>query len=442
DANSGNVGTYKTYVIKNNPGDEGKVRALLQLLDKNGIEYGTASGSAKGFNYHNRKEESFSFSTNDIVVTVAQPRGVMVNVLFEPSSTLVDSATYDITAWSLPYAYGLNAYACTQRISISPKKTVVITNNLTTDAYGYVIRWEATNSAATAAQLLEKGIKLRISETAFEANNESFGRGSIIILKKGNEQFGADLWKEASSVCNSNHSKMYAVKSGMVDKGFDFGSYYVHPIKAPRVVLLTGENVNSNAAGEVWNFFDNVLKYKITLVNVNNFDRIIWSDFDVIIMPDGRYRFLSDKSNSEKLEKWIRSGGRVVAMESAVEQLSKMEWSNIKSKNGSDEDSNSKKDAYRLLRTYSERERASIAEFTPGAIFKVDVDNTHPLMFGYPSHYYTLKMDNAVYEFIKDGGWNAGVIKKENQLDGFVGHKLSPKLKDGLLFGVQHLDKG
>ena len=45
-------------------------------------------------------------------------------------------------------------------------------------------------------------------------------------------------------------------------------------------------------------------------------------------------------------------------------------------------------------------------------------------MYGYPSYYYTLKMDNIIYEFIKEGGWNAGVIKKDNQLAGFVGFKL------------------
>lgn len=442
DANAGNVGTYKTYVIKNNPADEGKVRAFLQLLHKNGIQYGTATGNAKGFNYHNRKEENFSINANDIVVSVAQPRGVMVNVLFEPSSKLVDSATYDITAWSLPYVYGLNAYASTQRINVTPKNATITSGNPTADAYGYVIKWEATNSAATVASLLEKGIKLRISETAFESNNESFGSGSIIILKRGNEQFGAGLWKEVAAICDANNTTMYAVKSGMVDKGFDFGSYNVRTIKAPRVALLTGENVSSNAAGEVWNFFDNELKYEITLINANDFDRINWSDFDVIIMPDGRYRFLSDKNSSDKLENWISAGGKVVALESAVGQLSKLEWSNIKTKAGNDEDSNSNKDPYQPLRNYSDRERAGIADFTPGAIFKVDVDNSHPLMFGYPKYYYTLKMDNVVYEFIKEGGWNAGVIKKENQLAGFVGHKLSPKLKDGLLFGVQDIGNG
>ena len=51
-------------------------------------------------------------------------------------------------------------------------------------------------------------------------------------------------------------------------------------------------------------------------------------------------------------------------------------------------------------------------------------------------------MDNSVYEFIKEGGWNAGVLKKENQMAGYVGYKLSPLLKDGLLFGVQDMGNG
>jgi hypothetical protein len=39
-------------------------------------------------------------------------------------------------------------------------------------------------------------------------------------------------------------------------------------------------------------------------------------------------------------------------------------------------------------------------------------------------------------------GWNVGVIKKDNQVAGFVGSKLKDKLKDGLLFGVQDMGEG
>ena len=69
----------------------------------------------------------------------------------------------------------------------------------------------------------------------------------------------------------------------------------------------------------------------------------------------------------------------------------------------------------------------------PGSIYKVELDNSHPLAFGYPDYYYTLKQDDNIYEFLKEGGWNVGVMKKDAQVAGFVGTKLKEKLKDGLL---------
>ena len=103
----------------------------------------------------------------------------------------------------------------------------------------------------------------------------------------------------------------------------------------------------------------------------------------------------------------------------------------MKSQDNAAEDSNKKKDPYADLLNFADRERLSIAGTTPGSIYKVDVDNSHPLMFGYPKYYYTLKMDAAVYEFIKDGGWNVGTLKKENQVAGFVGYTY---LTDNVLF--------
>ena len=69
------------------------------------------------------------------------------------------------------------------------------------------------------------------------------------------------------------------------------------------------------------------------------------------------------------------------------------------------------------------------------------MDNTHPLAFGYPGYYYTLKLDDNVYEFI-DEGWNVGVIKKDYLVAGFVGSKLKKRLNDGLVFGVEDIGKG
>jgi len=164
---------------------------------------------------------------------------------------------------------------------------------------------------------------------------------------------------------------------------------------------------------------------------------------DVIIMPQGNYSFLKDKAQSASFQQWISRGGKVVALEGAVEQLSKQEWSIIKPVEDEDKKKDtSKRDSYDLLKTYSLRERDAVTEFIPGAIYKVDIDNTHPLMFGYPDYYYTLKLDPAVYKFVKEEGWNTGYLKKNNYVSGFVGYKLKRELKDGLLFGVQDLGRG
>lgn len=443
DAVSGNTGEYKTYIIKNNPGDAQRIASLIQLLDKNNIRYGTATGNGRGYNYHTKKEEAFTISGGDLVISNAQSKAALIKVLFEPETKLVDSATYDITAWALPYVYGLTAYASKQAIAMSGaynQPTPV--KNQPQDVYGYVIRWEGISSVKTITQLLEKNIRIRFSTTAFETGGQSFSRGSVIIVKKGNERWGSSLWSSVAEICNSNNIQMWPVNSGMVDKGFDFGSSYVHLLNAPRVAMFTGDETNSNSAGEIWHFFDKELKYKITLINTGDFYRINWNKIDVLILPDGNYRFLNNKDNAEKFRQWVEAGGRAVAMEGAVSSISKQEWSAIHSRNISDSLNLPDKDSYQLLHRFEFRERDALSDVTPGAVFKVDIDNTHPLMFGYPNYYYTLKMDNSVYEFMKEGGWNTGVMKKENQLAGYVGHKLNPKLKDGLLFGVQDLGNG
>ncbi|WP_431215227.1 hypothetical protein ACQ86N_11200 [Puia sp. P3] len=94
------------------------------------------------------------------------------------------------------------------------------------------------------------------------------------------------------------------------------------------------------------------------------------------------------------------------------------------------------------MRRYENRQRDEVTNSVPGSIYKVELDNSHPLAFGYPDHYYTIKQDDNLYEFLKDGGWNIGVIRKDNYVSGFTGVKAKEKLKDGLLFGVQEMGRG
>lgn len=440
DAVSGKIGEYKTYIIKNKPEDAQRIKALMQLLDQNGIKYGTASGALKGYNYATKKEESITVSGNDLVISAVQPKSVMVKVLFEPQSKLSDSLTYDITAWALPYAYGLTAFASKQSVAVDNAKPLAdFSMNSVQDEYAYAIKWQGLQSVRAVGKMLQKGIRLRFSEVPFESGGEKFDRGTIIVNKNGNYN-RSSLLSDVAQICNAHELKMYSLRSGMVDKGADFGSDQIHTIKAVKVAMLTGEGVDPYSAGELWDYFDNQIKYPVTLVNATDFDRMKLNQFDVLILPPGRYKFLSNESSASVLENWIKSGGRLIATESAVAQVAKQEWSILKAK--SDTSGEAEKKPYDFLKVYENRERDEISDYIPGAIYKVDVDNTHPLMFGYPSYYYTLKLDADVYDFIKEGGWNVGYLKKENYMAGYVGYHLQPKLKDGLLFGVQDLGRG
>ena len=434
-------GNYKSFVIKYKTEDDQRIRQLLHLLDVNDIRYETGSGSAVGYNYQTGKQENFTMNPKDVVVSVLQPRSAMVKVLFEPQTYVSDSATYDITAWSLPYAYGLTAYASTQKIKSSGSYNLAaLPQNTGEDVYGYVIRWEGVQSAKAAGLLLNKGILLRYNEQPFVVNGKQFDRGSVIILKTGNQHDAENLASIVKESCDSAGVFAEPITTGLVEKGDDLGSDRIHEMNFKQVVLLTGDGVNANAAGAVWHFFDQELEYPVTLVNTSDFQRINWENTDVIIMSDGWYGFLNDKEQSEKLRSWVDRGGKIIAIDGGTIALSRLDWGLKLKKNETNTDKNENFES--LLKTYENRERDELKDMTAGSVYQVELDQTHPLAFGYGKTYFTLKQDGRLFELIKENGWNVGVIKKGALRAGFVGSNLKSKIQDGLLFGEQLLGNG
>lgn len=441
DSKSPKTGAGKTYVLtSDNPA---KIAGVARLLQSNNIEYGVPdSKSFTGYNYSSGKEEKGQLQKYSLAVSNEQTRSVLASVLLEPRTKLVDSVTYDITAWSLPYVYGVDAYVVN---SLLPLKTAAAEKNaaaIPASNYGYLIKYNSVNSVKLLAQLLKQGIKVRFSEKPFTYNGADFDRGTLIVLQKNNP---ANLLSLLNSYVTDYSAEIEAVQSGFMDKGPDFGSPDIRSIRVPKIALLTGEQISSSAAGEVWHLFEQQLNYPIALLNEENLNRIDLKSYNVLIMPDGDYDNLSDKAVVEKLKQFVNGGGNLVAMESAVKQLAEGDWG-IKLKedkdDGKDKDKEKdKKTDYSVLKKYGSRERDDLVNTIPGAIYKVDVDNTHPLAFGYSDTYYTLKQNSVVYEFLKDD-WNVGIIKKDNYLTGFAGNKVKAGLKDGLLFGVEDMGRG
>jgi len=428
-------GEYKTYVIKND--NNNKINAMAKLLARNGIQYGfgLANKSVTGYDYINGKTEAYAVGPNDLVVNAYQPKAVLLHVLLEPKTIIPDSNTYDITAWSLPYAFGLKAYGVKESLkpasaewSITAPKPLVNTH-----AYAYVSSWSSVADVKFLAALFKKKIKVRYAEKSFDAAGKTFAPGSLLITRAGNDR--ADFDQVVTQTAAELNQEVTPLSSGFVDKGSDLGSDAVKYIRQPKVMLVAGDGVNSEAMGEVWHLFEAQLGYPITLIRYQDIPRTRLADFDVAIFPDGRY----DDFPSERLQNWVRDGGRLIAIDNAVATLVDKKGILLKKK----EDKKDDKDKEKTVKIYGERDRDAIREQIPGAIFKLNLDNTHPLGFGLPDYYYSLKLNDDIYELFGDGdGWNVGTIKKDSYVSGFAGAKAKQKINNGLLLGVQSLGRG
>ncbi|TWV97962.1 M14 family metallopeptidase [Chitinophaga pinensis] len=436
-------GPYQSYVVKA-AGNNEKLASLGVLLNRNGIRFGYGAGISKasGFNYFNGKTESFTIDKEDMVISAAQARSNLLKVLFEPDSRLTDSVTYDITAWSLPYAYGLQTYALRQPLTPAKDSLQVTVNTALAAArpYAYLARWNSIKDVRFLSALLQKKIRVRYAEGEFMAGGKNFPAGTLIITRSGNEATNGQFDEQVVSLANTYKTTLDAVTTGFVEKGVDFGSEKVRFIKPVRIAVVMGEGISSLAAGEVWHFFEQQINYPLTVVDVKQLPNVNWKALDVLILPDGNYRYLSDKDFANKLRDWVNGGGKLIVMQDALAQIAGLDWGIHQKK--LDDDKDEKKDEYALLKTYANREREGVKQLIPGAIYKVQLDNTHPLAFGFPSVYYTLKQDSRIYEYLEEGGWNVGIIKKDNYLSGFVGAEMRKKLKDGLIFGVKEIGEG
>jgi hypothetical protein len=447
------IGEFKSYVIKT-ANDEGRITALRKLLDNNQIRYGLAGRSQKliGFNYQNQKTEPVTTDINDLVISAYQPKSTLLKILFEPKSTLEDSVTYDITSWCIPYAYGLQAYGLKDKLSPIPYPNPVAVTPVSPPAgpkpYAYLVRWQSAQDVQFLAGLLKNKVRIRVAERTFKQDNQRFEAGTLIITRAGNERLGERFYQLVQQEASKNGVKLVPATTGFVAEGADFGSGSVFSLKNPRVAVISGDVTSPTSMGEVWHYFDQDLNYPLTLIDANAFANTSLSDVDVLILPQGYGygKILNDRAFT-KLKDWVQAGGKLIVMERVTSFFADKPDFGLKKK---DEKADAKKakpdkkpevDEDESLKQYGEREREAVSEETPGSVYRVDLDRTHPLAFGYPNGYFALVQNVYDYDFLKDG-WNVGYLKKDNYVAGFVGKNAKPKLNNTLLYGVQELGRG
>lgn len=425
---------HKSYVVS---GDADKIKALRRLLDQHEIKYGLASNTTiKGFDYASGKNGSFKIDEKSLVISTNQIKGTLAKVLLEPSAKLSDSLTYDITAWSLPYAYGLNAIASEALISgRSFTQEEYPTSNLDANAYAYITDWNSMDDARFLAELLKAKIKVRFSENAFTLAGKKYERGSLLITRadnKGTKNFLSHL-KEASE---KYQKTLVATVTGFVEEGKDFGSSSVKMIKQPKVAIVSGEPTRTLQFGEIWHFFEQQLHYPITVIDSDYFKRVDLSQYNILILPEGDYKEFLNEKQLEALKKWVSAGGKLLAMGSAIKGISGEKGFGIKA-------IKSEKDTANIqLRNYDVSEREDIKNVITGAIFKTKVDPTHPLAYGYGDTYFTLKLGDDAYDYLENGTVVYLEKGQNTPVSGFAGSEAKKKIDKTLVFGVEAYGSG
>lgn len=422
---------YKMYALS---GDVDKIRSLVHLLDAQQIEYSFGNGKTmKGFDYATSTSSSITTTENHLLVSVHQKKGAMVKALFEPKTALSDSLTYDITAWSLPFVFGLNCIASETDFKGTSKKLAFEESLVANDVYAYLIPWNSMADAKVLTALIGAEVKVRFTHEPFSFGKKIYPAGTLIILASENEN--KNLGGLIAETCRNNSIKFETTTTGMVDSGKDFGSGTVSLIKAPKIGILSGEGFDPLAVGEIWHYFEQELKYAITVFNLKDISAESLNEIDVFIIPEG-WSELLDQNVSE----WIKNGGKIIAVGGAVKQFGASEDYNLTPK---DEIKPTKKEEYANAHVaHSEKERKEISDDIKGAIYKCKVDPTNPLAFGYSDNYFTLKLTPAAYNWLPEG--DNVVYLEENPVPvaGFAGARAMKLQGTSVVFGVEYKGSG
>jgi len=380
----------KTYVFGDN-NDIAKTRLFAEMLLRHQVNVYKLNGDV------NVNGQVFKQS-NAYAVPMNQPQYRVIRAIFDKTLSYRDSLFYDITAWTLPLAFGLNYSALDGSRNVLGEKTN--SNELSAvfsridgnkSDYAYLLSWEDLYAPAALYELLGKGLTIKVATNSFESNvngnPQKFPAGTLLVPVKSQNMSSGDIETLLSRVVNKYLVGTSAVSSGSSSTGPDLGSSRFVSITKPSVAMMVGTGVNATDAGEVWHLLDQRMNIPATHLEISVFNRADLSKYNTLIMVGGTYGDM----NKDKLKNWVQSGGTLIVTEEAVSWAAQNGLTDVKfKKTKSPVDS-----AARI--NYVEREQIDGAQQIQGAIFGADADLTNPLAFGYTQKTISLFKANKVF---------------------------------------------
>lgn len=380
----------KAFVFREE-NDAGAMREFMNMLQRHEIVIHDFKGEISVGNNKYKPGEAY-------VVRLDQPQSKLIKTIFSRTHAYRDSLFYDITAWTMPLAFGIMAdpvdavtlgRASTSSVFLAKTGMVSVMGNA--PAYGYLLRWNDLYSPAALYEFLSKGLFAKVATRAFTMQTGkgsfTYKPGTILLATQGQLWTADQLKSFVGDVANKYGLDITALSGGEVSEGIDLGSNLFLPVSKPSIAMIAGPGVNATDAGEAWHLLDQRMNMPVTLLEPTVFNRADLNKYNVILMSGGSYA----EMNKDKLKTWVQQGGVLILTEEAVSWAAQQGISEVKFKKGSGAVDSTKRGVY------TDRDEVEGAQQVRGAIFGAEADLTHPLAFGYERSTISLFKANRVF---------------------------------------------
>ena len=369
-----------------------------------------------------------------VIIPTNQPQTRFIAGVMEKVTAFEDSLFYDVSAWTLPLAFGVDYYEVKQKPDAFLGAKLKAMNLDGGELVGgkatsaYLMPWNRYFNPKSLYSILDSGILPRITTAPFSAEvagkSMQFKRGTIVIPVVQRDAdatiTAAELHRLMEKLASEDHVQIYATNSSSTPSGPDLGGAFQGVLKKPHVALLSGAGTSAYGSGEIWHLIDNRMNIPVSRLNAENLNRNKLSKYNTIIFPDGNYSKL-DSTDVNHLKEWVSSGGTLISVQSGSK------W--IVDNNVIDEElvENQK---LALDIPYDQVRLVTGAQRIGGAIFNINIDNTHPLGYGYRNKHPVFRRGYTFFKLSESAAANVGRYTNKPLLSGYVSEEKLAGIKD------------
>lgn len=343
----GRSGDRRAWLLTPDPRHPGRLPELGAILAAQGIEAQVLGGeralTATVTDARTGRRESRDIAPGSLLVRLDQPAGLLARAVLDPHVPMNDaffrdereylekekgSRLYDTTAWSLPLLRGVPAgwlgavpggdwRPWTEADAGTAAATAAPTGPWTS----LVVDGDPEESCRLLAELLQKGVTVRVARKPFTVEGRAYRAGALVIRREGNrEDLAAVLAGLEARV------PMQAIATSRAQEGPDLGGAEFDVLVAPRVGVLAGMPLAPDDYGHVWHLLDQELGLRFSALDAARFSRVDLSRYNVLVFPPvrggtGMYRQAIGQGGLARLRAWIEAGGTAIGFDGGAQLL-------------------------------------------------------------------------------------------------------------------------